>query len=192
MGHDKATAQKLRRSLRVLADLYKDSDDVGNATKVAMPLIEEIFEMGDIRKFGVPRIGHHVQGSFWLYYDGNIGINISEHPANAEVPVHDHGTFELIAPLSGRIDYTAYRQTDDQSSPGNAKLEVTEQRILNPYDIQLVDLPPGDIHGWTVLDPGMRMFVILGPALGFRRRYFDVSSGTYEERDTNAASLSES
>jgi predicted metal-dependent enzyme (double-stranded beta helix superfamily) len=187
MSSDK---ERLPQVLHAIIEIFRSVDDPRAATALASPLIQMVLDLGgSAQELGVPRVGHHVASSRWLYYAGDIGIATATHPDREVISVHDHGTWELMAPFNGRVDYTAYRQTDLDAPEGFASLAVTDKRILQPRDIEIVDLPPGDIHGWEVLDPNTAILVIIGPNLGARRRYFDPQAGTYEERTTKAARL---
>ena len=59
-------------------------------------------------------------------------------------PVHDHGTFAIIAGLEGYEHNTLYTRSDDEKGPGSATLSAREERVLGPCDA--LALMPEDIH----------------------------------------------
>ena len=179
-------AKRIRDLVTALADVYRDVVDVFAQTEKAKPMITELLEAGDLRKYGATRRGHHVESSQWLYYDTDIGMIVARHPKDKTVPVHDHGTWELVVPWTGRVDYRAYRRVDDGAEPGRAVLDTIGDRVVHPGEVEVVDHPPGDIHGWRVMDDDTWLFAIMGPGLANKRKYYDPESGTYEERLTKA------
>jgi len=59
-------------------------------------------------------------------------------------PIHDHGTFAIIAGLSGFEHNTVYARAKNESGAGKATLEVDRTLELGPSDA--LALMPDDIH----------------------------------------------
>jgi len=59
-------------------------------------------------------------------------------------PIHDHGTFAIIAGLSGFEHNTVYARARDESGAGKATLKVDRTLELGPFDA--LALMPNDIH----------------------------------------------
>ena len=59
-------------------------------------------------------------------------------------PIHDHGTFAIIAGLSGFEHNTVYTRAKNESGAGKATLEVNRTFELGPLDA--LALMPKDIH----------------------------------------------
>ena len=59
-------------------------------------------------------------------------------------PIHDHGTFAIIAGLSGFEHNTVYARAKNESGAGKATLEVNRTLELGPLDA--LALMPNDIH----------------------------------------------
>jgi predicted metal-dependent enzyme (double-stranded beta helix superfamily) len=59
-------------------------------------------------------------------------------------PIHDHGTFAIIAGLSGFEHNTVYTRAKNESGAGKATLEVNRTLELGPLDA--LALMPKDIH----------------------------------------------
>ena len=59
-------------------------------------------------------------------------------------PIHDHGTFAIIAGLSGFEHNTVYARASDESGEGKATLTVDRTMELGPFDA--LALMPDDIH----------------------------------------------
>ena len=59
-------------------------------------------------------------------------------------PIHDHGTFAIIAGLSGFEHNTVYARASDESGAGKATLTVDRTLELGPFDA--LALMPNDIH----------------------------------------------
>ncbi len=64
-------------------------------------------------------------------------------------PIHDHGTFAVIAGLDGDEENTIYKRLDDQSEPGKAQIEEDYKIVLRDGDA--VAFMPQDIHRINVI-----------------------------------------
>jgi len=59
-------------------------------------------------------------------------------------PIHDHGTFAIIAGLEGYEHNTLYARSNSEAGPGKATLRVRDEQILGSCDA--LALMPKDIH----------------------------------------------
>lgn len=94
-------------------------------------------------------------------------------------PVHDHGTFAVIAGLAGEEENTIYKRLDDGSQPGKARVEQDYQVVLKNGDS--VAFMPQDIHHIQVVSKKpTRHFHLYGK--GFeqqtQRLEFNIAEGT--------------
>ena len=64
-------------------------------------------------------------------------------------PVHDHGTFAVIAGLDGEEENTIYKRLDDKSVAGEATLEEDYRVVLKNGDA--IAFMPEDIHHINVV-----------------------------------------
>ena len=159
--------------------------DMPAAQHEVIPLLRRLAQMGDLLEIGLPRDSNHGADGSWLYWDGEIGIFTAKFPDGLAVPVHDHGTWEIIGVYEGELDYRSYRQVGDSSTEGYAELEVVEDRVLRPGDFSVVPPPPDDIHGFQARGP-MWMIGVVHGAFAEERRYFDVERRSYVRRHQQA------
>jgi predicted metal-dependent enzyme (double-stranded beta helix superfamily) len=173
------------------SDLIRALSDFGGdlmaGYDTAMPLIEHFLANADLMEFGVHRQGHHVPGSVWLYYDYELEIHLSTPAPGVALPVHNHGTWELVAPYRGEMSYASYRQlsSTDGVDSGHAELEVADLRMLRQGDMAVVGLPH-DIHAWTPRTDDLVLLSMNHGPLSRRRRYYDVEQNTYLVREPEA------
>src|SRR5690242_15073093 len=137
---------------RCARDIYDAVEALGGDLPAAepdvIPLLRRLAREPDLLEIGLPRDSNHGAGGSWLYWDGEIALFTAQFEDGVAVPVHNHGTWEIVGVYEGRLDYQAYRRLDDGSVEGYAELEVAEDRILGPGDFSVVPLPPHDIHGF--------------------------------------------
>lgn len=138
----------------------------------------------DLLVLGVDRVTNHSDvASAYLYYDFDFHIIVGSHPrVGAAIPVHDHGTWEILAVYRGEIEHTLYRQVDDASRPGYAELEVVEKRLVGPMDVVAALPPDKEIHGFTITKPDTHVVVVVGGHFKAIRRYFQPDAKSYLER----------
>jgi predicted metal-dependent enzyme (double-stranded beta helix superfamily) len=168
------------------AVLESHSGDMAEARSEVIPLLEELAQRPDLLEIGLPRESNHGTGGSWLYWDGEIGLFTAYFPAGQRIPVHDHGTWEIVGTYTGELDYQAYRRVDDGSVEGYAELEVVEDRVLGPGDFSIVPPPPDDIHGFEPRGGDMWMMGVLHGDFAPERRYFDVEGHSYVVRHQQA------
>jgi predicted metal-dependent enzyme (double-stranded beta helix superfamily) len=175
---------------RCARDVYGALDahegDMPAAQHEVIPLLRRLAQEGDLLEIGLPRESNHGADGSWLYWDGEIGIFTAKFPDGLAVPVHDHGTWEIVGVYEGELDYRSYRQVDDASTEGFAELEVVEYRVLRPGDFSVVPLPPDDIHGFQARGGDMWMIGVVHGAFAEERRYFDVERRSYVRRHQQA------
>ncbi|QKQ75017.1 hypothetical protein [Nostoc sp. TCL240-02] len=85
----------------------------------------------------------------WLLYrakDRSLSIFSLVIPPGSTTPVHDHLAWGLIGLYKGNQEETVYRRVDNGDTEGQAQLQVTEVRSLQPGDIYRLLPPDGDIH----------------------------------------------
>lgn len=178
-------------SLREYAsDLMDVLDQYGGnmalAYDEAMPIVDRLLQEASLTEFGVRRDGNHTPGSQWLYYDYELEVHLSTFKSNVPVPVHNHGTWEFIAPYRGRFSYTSYRRIDDGALPGHAELEPVQEMVLEPGTAAVCGPPPDDIHTFTPLDEDVLLLGMNHGPLAAQRTYYDVAAKRYETRDSKA------
>jgi predicted metal-dependent enzyme (double-stranded beta helix superfamily) len=169
----------------LIAVLDEHQGNMARAYDKAMPIVTRLLDQVDLTDFGVLREGNHTPSSQWLYYDYELEVHLSTFVPGVAVPVHNHGTWEFIAPYRGEFEYTAFRRADDGRVEGQAELEVVEQRTLLPGDAAVV-APPHDIHCFTPKTEDMLLLGMNHGPLAPVRTYYDVESKTCFSRDAQA------
>ena len=94
-------------------------------------------------------------------------------------PIHDHGTFAVIAGLEGEEENTLYRRLDDGSEPGRATIEEDHRVVLRGGDA--IAFMPEDIHRINVVsEVPTRHFHLYGKGFDQQteRLEFDQKRGT--------------
>ena len=153
--------------------------DVAAAQGEMLAALERLAREPHLLENALPRKSAHGAEGSWHYWDGQINILSAEFPEGVEIPVHDHGTWEIVGSYEGEIDYKAYRRLDDGSREGYAELEVTEDRVLHPGEFAIVPPPPYDIHGFRPRNGPMSLIGVIHGMYGAERRYFDPESKSY-------------
>ena len=159
--------------------------DMPAAQQEVIPLLRRLAQEDDLLQIGLPRESNHGVDGSWLYWDGEIGIFTAKFPDGLAVPVHDHGTWEIVGVYQGELDYRSYRQVDDRSTEGYAELEVVEDRVLRPGEFSVLPPPPDDIHGFQARGD-MWMIGVVHGSFAEERRYFDVERRSYVRRHQKA------
>ena len=112
-------------------------------------------------------------GRFALYL---LALN----PGNATKP-HDHTTWAVVVSVEGQELNKVYRRLDDASVPGEARLELVREVMVEPG--QGIALMPEDIHSiHTSGAEPTRHLHVYGLALEKldRRQGFDMEAGTVQ------------
>jgi predicted metal-dependent enzyme (double-stranded beta helix superfamily) len=168
-----------REALRLI-DQYEG--DVSKIKEGLVAPVRLLVDKPDLLTLSVYREGNHVGFSRYLYYDPGLAIIMAHLPKDSTIPVHDHGGWEALTPYRGLIRHSLYRRVDEDSVPGHARLEVIEERVLNPGDISLL-VPPKDIHGWSALKDDTYTIAFLGAEFDQTRRYYQPDQESYLIRD---------
>jgi predicted metal-dependent enzyme (double-stranded beta helix superfamily) len=61
-------------------------------------------------------------------------------------PIHSHGTWGIVGVYAGRDRHEAWRRVDGGDGPGEAVVELVEERVLGPGEVAVIPYPPQDIH----------------------------------------------
>lgn len=140
--------------------------------------LEQLAAQPNLLEVTLPRPSAHGVDGGWLYWDGEINLFSAHFPEGVEVPVHDHGTWEVVGVYEGELAYRAFRRLDDGAREGYADLELTEERVLRPGEFSVVPSPPDDIHGFRPRNGAMTMIGVIHGGYGDERHYFDVDART--------------
>ena len=183
----RALASPIRGYARDLIEvLDRHRGNMAPAYDEVMPILHRFLADPALAELGVHREGNHTPGSQWLYYDYELEVHLSTFQPDVAVPVHNHGTWEFIAPYRGTFSYTSFTRVDDGSVEGEATLEVAQERMLVPGDAAVSGPPPEDIPTFTPVGEGVLLLGMNHGPLARRRTYFDVERRRYEVRDSTA------
>jgi predicted metal-dependent enzyme (double-stranded beta helix superfamily) len=160
----------------IYAALEAHGGDIAAAKHDMLGLLERLARQPDLLAVALPRPSAHGVDGGWLYWDGEINIFSARFPEGVAVPVHDHGTWEIVGVYDGSLEYRSYKRLDDGSREGHANLEPTEERVLRAGQFSIVPPPPDDIHGFRPRDGAMTMIGVIHGGYGENRHYFDVEN----------------
>ncbi|MEC8198159.1 MAG: hypothetical protein VX085_01185 [Pseudomonadota bacterium] len=132
----------------------------------------------DLFELGTKRPGNHIDNSKYIYYDGELSITIDQLPKDMVVQPHDHGIWEALIILKGRLHHAVYNRLDDGSKDGHAELKQIEDKIFQPMELAMV-IPPAEIHSFTALEEETFIFTIVGGNYAANRHYYNVEENTY-------------
>ncbi|MQB01879.1 MAG: hypothetical protein GEU78_16640 [Actinobacteria bacterium] len=175
-------------TLLEIANVMRGEEEFAHKSQLALPALERLLARPDLLTIGIARTGFHVDRSSWLYFDPDIAVTIGFIKAGQVVPIHNHGTWEIVAPYRGRVTYTAYERADDGQTPGHAQLEVASKEVLYSGQVALCPPPPHDVHGWTV-DEDTYLLAVVGPGLHTRREYYEPGEQRYLEKEAQWPNL---
>lgn len=122
------------------------------------------------------------RGPLYLGEDG-LFLGRGRFSPNAMTPIHTHGAWGMVGVYKGRDLYQIWRRLDDGHGPGEARLELVEERILEPGEVAIIPPPPQDIHAQQGYD-GDTVFelVLFGDNVMTKPRlYFDPEQQTARE-----------
>jgi predicted metal-dependent enzyme (double-stranded beta helix superfamily) len=96
-----------------------------------------------------------------------------------KTPIHNHFTWGVVGLYQGRDRYQVWRRLDDGDGEGYAEVELAQEFIMEPGDVQIIPLPPQDIHVQQSMGEDVYELVILGanPMEG-PRLHFDPDAKT--------------
>jgi predicted metal-dependent enzyme (double-stranded beta helix superfamily) len=164
-----AAADASDAPLERLADLMR--------SLVRSPIVEQVHDelAGNI---------HQGQQSGPLYTD-ETGLTLvrGRFEPDALTPIHNHGSWGIVGVYRGRDRYQIWRRLDSGHGPGAARVELVEERILEPGDVAILPPPPQDIHAQQGMDGAPAYeFVLFGAnTMLLPRLYFDPAHDTAVE-----------
>ena len=81
-------------------------------------------------------------------YTDETGLTLvrGRFPHETNTPIHNHGTWGIIAVYAGVDRLQEYRRLDSGEGEGHAEIELAAERILRPGDTAIIPHPPQDIH----------------------------------------------
>ena len=132
----------------------------------------------DLFVLGTKRPANHIDNSKYIYYDGELSITLDQLPKDMVVPPHDHGVWEALCLLKGRLHHLVYDRLDDGSVDGHAELKTIEDKIYSPGEMAMV-MPPAEIHSFEALEPETFICTIVGGNYSPIRHYYNAEKSTY-------------
>lgn len=78
--------------------------------------------------------------------DGTLALMLARFPHESETPIHNHNSWGVVAVVSGRDRYLAWRRVDDGARDGYAEVELEYERLLGPGDVVSFADIPHDLH----------------------------------------------
>ena len=156
------------------------------AQREVVPILNRLAQERNLLDIGLPRDGNHVSKSSWLYYDGEIGILTAKCPHEVGVPIHNHGTWEVVGVYKGELEYRLYNRLDDGSRDGYAELKLVEDGVIRAGEFSVCPLPPHDIHGFRARNDDTSMIAVLHGEFAAERLYFDPEKKSYIRRHQTA------
>jgi predicted metal-dependent enzyme (double-stranded beta helix superfamily) len=141
---------------------------------VGSPLVDQVHDelAGNI---------HQGRQSGPLYTD-QTGLTLvrGRFEPHALTPIHNHGSWGIIGVYRGRDRYQIWRRLDGGHGPGPARVELVEERVLEPGDVVILPPPPQDIHAQQGLEGAPAYeFVLFGAnTMVLPRLYFDPARDT--------------
>jgi predicted metal-dependent enzyme (double-stranded beta helix superfamily) len=115
-------------------------------------------------------------------YTDETGLTLvrARFPPETNTPIHNHGTWGVIAVYAGKDRLQEYRRLDSGDSEGHAEIVPSAERILGPGDTAIIPHPPQDIHAQQGADGEVALeFVLFGKnAMEIPRLYFDPEART--------------
>ena len=172
------------RDIYAIVEAYEG--DMPAAQREVVPVLQRLAREKSLLEIGLPRESNHGVDGSWLYWDGEIGIFTAKLEHGVVVPVHNHGTWEIVGVYAGELNYQSYTRLDYGSREGYAELEIVEDRVLGPGDFSVVPLPPHDIHGFRAHAGDMWMIGVVSGDFAEERLYFDLDRKSYVRRHQKA------
>ena len=163
----------------IIANLGETRDALKEVEKIVVSMTkeEEMFGHGE---FPTPTPEEYAKiyllsddegGDFSLYLISALPFGPS--------PVHDHGTFAVIAGIEGDEENTIYKRLDDGSREGHAELEEDYKVVLRKGDG--IAFMPDDIHHiCAVTETPTRHFHLYGKGFAQQnsKTEFNLKEGT--------------
>jgi predicted metal-dependent enzyme (double-stranded beta helix superfamily) len=115
-----------------------------------------------------------------LYFDPGLMMQIVGAPGGFRLPAHNHSAWNILYVCDGEMQFRWYKRLDDRSVAGQAKLQVADDRRLQPGQAGIVARPPHDIHELEVTSDYMWMVVVTPEPEVRTREIYNVEAGTYQ------------
>lgn len=119
-------------------------------------------------------------------YTDETGLTLvrARFPSETNTPIHNHGTWGVIAVYAGKDRVQEYRRLDSGDGEGDAEITFSAERVLGPGDTAIIPHPPQDIHAQQGVDGETALeFVLFGKnAMEIPRLYFDPEAKTARYR----------
>lgn len=139
-----AVSEAVQKARHIINNQGVNAAALGKVKEILLTLAAqtELFSVADYptptpKEYGkVYLISDDDDGSFSLYL-------VSSHPVGPS-PIHDHGTWAVIAGMAGEEENTIYKRLDDGQHIGRAQLEIDYKITLAQGDA--IALMPDDIH----------------------------------------------
>ena len=164
---------------------YEADRDAGKLRAGLLRATRPVLDRPDLQQLGAKRQANHIENSRWLYYDGQLSVTLDEFPIGKFIPPHDHGVWEALVVVGGRLRHTVYDRADDGKVAGHAELRVVEDVEMSRGEITMV-VPPGDIHSFKALAEGTFVITIVGGEYSPTRHYYRTEDNTYAVRTPKA------
>lgn len=115
-------------------------------------------------------------------YTDESGLTLvrARFPPETNTPIHNHGTWGVIAVYAGKDRLQEYRRLDSGDGEGHAEVTLSAERLLGPGDTAIIPHPPQDIHAQQGAEGQIALeFVLFGKnAMEIPRLYFDPEAKT--------------
>lgn len=118
-------------------------------------------------------IGETPAAPLYQESDGLTLMHASFGP-EAMTPIHNHNSWGIVGVYRGRDRYQRWRRVDPENDQGNERVELIEERILEPGDVIIFPPPPQDIHAQQGYDGETAYELVLfgNNPMGKARLYF--------------------
>jgi predicted metal-dependent enzyme (double-stranded beta helix superfamily) len=177
----RAAAHALMRAI----DVFKTDNDAARLRTGILDATRALAQRADLLQLGVKRQANHIDNSRWLYYDGDLQMSLDEFPMGKFIPPHDHGIWEALVVVRGRMGHSVYERADDGKVEGHATLRVTDDGMFVPGEIAMV-VPPSDIHSFKAAEAGTYVITVVGGEYSALRHYYRLDDNTYTVRTPRA------
>ena len=172
------------RDMYAVLDAYQGN--MPAAQREVVPILNRLAQEKNLLDIGLPRDGNHVSKSAWLYYDGEIALITAKCPSDVGVPIHNHGTWEVVGVYKGELEYKLFNRLDNGSREGYADLQLVEDGVMRAGEFSVCPLPPHDIHGFRARNDDTWMIAVVHGEFAEERLYFDPEKKSYIRRHQKA------
>ena len=162
----------------VIAAIGREGENLEPLRVGLLEAVKPFIARPDLFSLGVKRPGNHIDNSKYVYYDGELSITIDQLPQGLIVPPHDHGVWEALCLIKGRLRHVVYDRLDDGSVNGHAELKTIENKVYTPGELAMV-MPPAEIHSFEALEPETFICTIVGGNYKLTRHYYNADKNTY-------------